>query len=399
VGRFGDLQNEIYLRGVDGAVPDLPMSFDGVEARAREVMTPKAFGYVAGSAGRETTARANLDAFQRWRIQPRMLREIADRDLTTEVLGTTLAAPVLTAPIGGLAIVHPDAELAVARATSALGVGMVVSTLTSSPMETIADTADAMLAADSAAVAGPRWFQLYWPRSRELALSFVRRAEASGYSAIVVTLDTWTLAWRPRDLAEGFLPFLTGVGLANYLSDPVFRGLLAEPPEAGPEAARAAVLTWSGQFGNPALTWEDIAWLTEQTELPVLVKGVGHTDDAHAAVDAGVAGIVVSNHGGRQLDGARAALDNLVDIADALQGRTTILFDSGIRGGSDVLVALALGARAVLVGRPWVYGLAIAGEEGVRSALVNILAELDIALGLAGYATPADVDGLAVVRS
>jgi isopentenyl diphosphate isomerase/L-lactate dehydrogenase-like FMN-dependent dehydrogenase len=266
---------------------------------------------------------------------------------------------------------------------------MCVSTLTSATMEQVA----------AAAGAGPRWFQLYWPRSRELASSLVRRAESSGYSAIVVTVDTWTLAWRPRDLALGHLPFLRGTGLANYLTDPVFRSLLAEPPESGVDAAQAAVLTWVGLFGNPALSWDDLAWLAGQTELPVLVKGIGHADDALAALDAGVAGVVVSNHGGRQVDGARAALDNLVDVAEALDGRGAVLLDSGIRGASDIVVALALGAQAVLVGRPWVYGLAVAGEEGVRHVLRNLVAELDITLGLAGHARPADVDGSAVVRS
>jgi isopentenyl diphosphate isomerase/L-lactate dehydrogenase-like FMN-dependent dehydrogenase len=389
VGRFGELQNQIYLGGLDGRTPELPLTYEGLEAAAREVMTPEAFGYVAGSAGRESTARANTEAFQRWRIQPRMLREITERDLTTELFGTTLAAPVLTAPVGALETIRTGGETDVARAASSLGMGMCVSTLTSVPMEEVA----------AAAGEGPRWFQLYWPRSRELAASLVRRAEASGYSAIVVTVDTWTLAWRPRDLALGHLPFLRGAGLANYFTDPVFRGLLAEPPETGPEAAQAAVLTWVGLFGNPALSWDDLAWLAEQTELPVLVKGIGHADDARAALDAGVAGVVVSNHGGRQVDGARAALDNLVDVADALDGRGTVLFDSGIRGASDILVALALGARAVLVGRPWVYGLALAGEEGVSHVLRNLLGELDITLGLAGYARPGDVDSLAVVRS
>ncbi len=273
--------------------------------------------------------------------------------------------------------------------TTELGLATILSTVSSTPMEQVAE----------AAGDGARWFQLYWPRSRELALSFVRRAEASGYSAIVVTVDTWTLAWRPRDLAHAYLPFLRGAGLANYFTDPVFRSLLTEPPEAGPEAAKAAILTWVGLFGNPALSWEDLAWLSEQTDLPVLVKGIGHADDALAAVDAGVAGIIVSNHGGRQVDGATAALDNLVGVADALAGRAAILFDSGIRGASDILVALALGAQAVLVGRPWVYGLALAGEDGVRTVLANLLGELDITLGLAGYATPAQVDSLAVVRS
>jgi lactate 2-monooxygenase len=388
VTRFGDLQNEIYARGVAGQTPQLPMTYAGLEAAAEQAMTPRAFGYVAGSAGRESTARANVDAFERWRIDPRMLREVVERDLSTEVLGTKLAAPILTAPVGALAVVRPDAEVAVAAATAGLGVGMVVSTLTSIPLEAVAAAAD-----------GPRWFQLYWPSNRDLALSFVQRAEAAGFSAVVVTVDTWTLAWRPRDLQEGFLPFLTGAGLANYLTDPVFTGLLAQPPDAGPEAAAATVQTWAGLFGNPALTWADLAWLTRHTSLPVLVKGITHAVDARAAVEAGVDGIVVSNHGGRQVDNARAALDALVDIVDAVGDRTTVLFDSGIRSGAHVVVALALGAEAVLVGRPWVYGLALDGQAGVEHVLRGLLAELEITLALAGYATPGALDRSALVRA
>ncbi len=384
---FGDLQAEIYARGAAGQVPELPMTYEGLEAAAREVLSPGAFGYVAGSAGRESTARANVAAFERWRLDPRVLREVLERDLTTEVLGQRLSAPVLTAPVGALSIIRPDGELAVARAAAGLGVGLVVSTLTSVPLETVAE-----------AGGGPRWFQLYWPRSRDLALSFVRRAEAAGYSAVVVTLDTWTLAWRPRDLQEGYLPFLAGAGLANYLTDPVFRALVPEAGADQPEGA-AAVATWAGLFGNPALTWADLSWLTDQTALPVLVKGVTHPADARAAVDAGVQGIVVSNHGGRQVDNARASLDALADVVDAVGDRTTVLFDSGVRSGAHVLVALALGAEAVFVGRPWVYGLALAGEEGVAHVLRNLLAELDITLALCGHARPADVGRPCLVRA
>jgi L-lactate dehydrogenase (cytochrome) len=389
VVHYGDLQTDIYLRGLQGERPPLPITCDAIEQAARQVMTPEAYGYVAGGAGRETTAAANIDALQRWRIQPRMLRDVAERDLTTTVAGTTLSAPVLTAPIGALGIVQPDAEGSVARVASSLGIGTILSTLSNASME------DAAVAAGD----GPRWFQLYWPKSRDIALSFVRRAEASGYTAIVLTVDTWTLAWRPRDLESAYLPFLHGAGMGNYFTDPAFRSMLADPPEAGPEAMRTALLTWSQIFQNPALTWDDLAWLVEQTRLPVLVKGIQHSDDALAAVDAGAAGVIVSNHGGRQVDGARASLDSLVEIADAHGDRTEVLFDSGIRSGSDVVVALALGARAVLVGRPWVYGLALGGEDGVRHVLQNLLAELDLTLGLSGYARPADVDGLAVVRT
>jgi lactate 2-monooxygenase len=392
VAHFGDLQAEIYARGAAGQLPELPMTYEGLEAAARAVLAPSAYAYVAGSAGGESTARANVAAFERWRLDPRVLREVLERDLSTELFGDRLSAPVLTAPVGALSIIRPDGELAVARAAAGLGIGMVVSTLTSVPLETVAS---AGLAA--AAGGGARWFQLYWPRNRDLALSFVRRAEAAGYSAVVVTLDTWTLAWRPRDLQHGYLPFLTGAGLANYLSDPVFHDLVPDVPDQ--PAGAAAVATWAALFGNPALTWADLTWLTAQTSLPVLVKGVTHAADARAAVEAGVDGMVVSNHGGRQVDNARASLDALVDVVDAVGDRTTVLFDSGVRTGAHALVALALGAEAVLVGRPWVYGLALAGEDGVAHVLRNLLAELDITLALCGHTRPGGLSREVLVRA
>jgi lactate 2-monooxygenase len=375
--RFGDFQFEIYLQGLAGTRPDLPMTAAGVEAAALERMTPQAAGYVAGGAGGEETVRANRSAFDRWRIVPRMLRGVTDRDLSTTVCGTALPAPVMLAPVGVLGIVHPDGERAVARAAAATGVPMILSTAASNSLE------------DVAAEAGeaPRWFQLYWPTDRAVAASLVRRAEAAGYGAVVVTLDTWTLGWRPRDLAQAYLPFLTGEGLANYFSDPAFRAGLAAPPE---EDLQAAVLHWVQMFGDPSLSFDDLAWLSGQTELPVLVKGICHPDDARAAVDAGVAGIVVSNHGGRQVDGAAAALDCLSGVV-AAAGGLPVLFDSGVRSGADVLKALALGARAVLLGRPYVYGLALAGADGVRHVLRCLLADLDLALALSGHRSPAEL--------
>jgi isopentenyl diphosphate isomerase/L-lactate dehydrogenase-like FMN-dependent dehydrogenase len=204
----------------------------------------------------------------------------------------------------------------------------------------------------------------------------------------VVTLDTWALAWRPRDLEHAYLPMLQGLGIANYLSDPAFCAGLLRTPEEDPVAA---VLHWAAMFGNPSLTWADIAWLRGQTNLPILVKGVCHPDDARAAIDSGVDGIVVSNHGGRQIDGARPALDCLPDVC-AVTGETPVLFDSGIRSGSDIVKALALGARAVLVGRPYVYGLAIGGAEGVRHVLRCLLAELDLTVALSGHSTVATLN-------
>jgi isopentenyl diphosphate isomerase/L-lactate dehydrogenase-like FMN-dependent dehydrogenase len=383
---FSGIANEIYFRGLGGERPTLPMTFASLEAAARERMTPEAYAYVAGGAGDEHTMRANVDAFASYPIVPRMLREVVARDLETDVLGKPMATPVLTAPIGVLSIVHENPEIAVARAASKLGVTSVLSTASSTPMETVAE----------AEPAASRYYQLYWPKDMELAESFVRRATAAGFGAIVVTLDTWSLGWRPRDLTLAHLPFLSGLGIANYLSDPVFRSRLKAAPESSPEAMTAAVFTWAGTFGNAALTWKDVARLREWTTLPILVKGVCHPGDAQAALDAGCAGVIVSNHGGRQVDRARAALDCLPDVARAVGDRATVLFDSGIRCGADILVALTLGADAVLVGRPFVYGLALAGQSGVEHVLRNLLADFDASLALAGYRSAREARGSAL---
>jgi lactate 2-monooxygenase len=388
---FGDFQYEIYLSGLGGQRPSLPITAAELEAVAKEHLSPEAYHYVAGSAGAETTAAANLTALARWQIVPRHLRGIAERDLSIDLLGLHLPAPVLLAPVGVLGIVHPDAELAVARAAGALGVPMVLSTVASSSIEAVA----AELAGASPPDAPtPAWFQLYWPRERSVAASFVGRAEAAGYRAIVVTLDTWQLAWRPRDLAGAYLPFLSGEGMGTYFSDPAFLSLLEQAPA---ENRDAAVLRWAGMFGNPALTWADLAWLREQTSLPIVLKGVCHPDDARLAVDAGVDGIVVSNHGGRQVDGARPAIDCLPGVVGAA-GDLPVLFDSGIRSGADVVKALALGAQAVLLGRPYVWGLAAGGEDGVRHVLKCLLADLDLTLGLCGHGSPGTLSPDVVVH-
>jgi lactate 2-monooxygenase len=376
MSHFGDLANEIYVKGLAGERPDLPITADGLESAAREALTAEAFSYVAGGASSERTIAANRAAFARWRIVPRMLRGVTQRDLSTTVLGTSMSAPVLTAPIGALGLVHPDADLAVTRAAAALGLTSVLSTVSSVTLENVA----------AAAPTAGRWFQLYCPRDPELAESLVRRAETTGYGAIVLTVDTWALGWRPRDLQLGHLPFLRGIGLANYLSDPVFRAGLAAPPEESTQAMQIAVQRFVELFGNPALSWGDLALLRQWTRLPVLVKGICHPDDARAALDHGADALVVSNHGGRQVDGARAALDCLPDVVAAVDGRAAVLLDSGIRCGADVLIALALGAQAVLLGRPWVYGLGLAGQRGVEHALRVFLADLDLTLALAGYA-------------
>jgi isopentenyl diphosphate isomerase/L-lactate dehydrogenase-like FMN-dependent dehydrogenase len=371
-------QMEIYLSGTQGQKPAQPVAPEELEERARAVLPERAYVYVAGGAGAEDTVRANRDAFRRWRIVPRFLRDVSRRDLGVELLGRRLPAPVLLAPVGVQAMLHPEAELAVARAARSLGVPQVLSTVSSTPLEKVAEALG-----DS-----PRWFQLYWPKDPALAASLVGRAERAGYSELVVTLDTYLYGWRERDLQLAWLPFAHGQGLANYLSDPAFRAALPVPPEQDPAAA---VRHFLAVVSNPALTWGDLAWLRRQTRLPILLKGILHPDDARRAVEHGLDGVIVSNHGGRQVDGAVASLAALPAVVEAVAGRTAVLFDGGIRRGADVFKALALGARAVLLGRPYCWGLAVGGEQGVREVLRNLLADVELTLGLAGCASCADV--------
>ncbi|WP_242906148.1 lactate 2-monooxygenase [Actinomadura terrae] len=374
---LADFQNSIYLRGLGDARPELPTDLTRLEGLAEGVLSARAFGYVAGAAGSEATARANRAAFDRRRIVPRMLRDVAERDLSVDVLGTTMPAPVLLAPVGVQSILHPDGELATARAAAAEGLAMVLSTASSYSMEDVAEAAG-----DGA----PRWYQLYWPKDRDLAVSFLSRASAAGYTALVVTLDTFTLAWRPRDLDHAYLPFLRGIGVANYFTDPVFQRAVGGPVTAANR--QAALLHWVANFGNPSLTWDDLAFLREHWDGPIALKGIQHPDDARRAVDAGMDGVIVSNHGGRQVDGAIAALDALPAVVEAVAGRAAVLFDSGVRTGADIVKALALGARAVLIGRPCAYGLALGGQAGVQHVLRCLQAELELTLALSGLTRP-----------
>jgi len=374
------MQRQLELYGAGG--PAQPTRLEELRRLAEEQLDPRAWGYLDGSAGSEDTARANVEAFRGWRIVPRMLRGVAQPDLSIELLGQRLASPILLAPIGVQGILHPEAEVAVAQAASSLDVPIVLSSVSSKSLEDV-----------SAAMAGrPRWFQLYWSRDRELAASFLRRAQSAGYSAIVVTLDTLQLGWRPRDLDHGFLPFREGQGLANYLTDPVFRASLG-----GDDPAQAA-RRFAQVFADPSLTWDSLPFLREHTRLPILVKGILHPDDARRAIECGMDGVVVSNHGGRQVDGSIAALDALPGVVDAVAGRVPVLFDSGIRRAADVIKALALGARAVLLGRPYAYGLAVRGADGVRDVVQDLLAELDVTMSLAGFRSPSALDRGALVR-
>ena len=396
-------QSEVYLAGARGRRQRVPVDFTTLEQKASQVMSREAFAYIAGGAGAEQTMLANRAALDRWVIVPRVLRDVSLRDTSVELFGRVLPGPFLLAPIGVLEMAHRDADLAVARAAAREGVPAILSSQASKTME------------DCAAAMGnaPRWFQLYWSTSDELVESFVSRAEACGCEAIVVTLDTTLLGWRIRDLDLAYLPFLHGKGIAQYTSDPVFQSQLDAdelPGESGPPTLaalrtlfdisraypgrfldnlrsprpRAAVRRFVDTYSRPSLGWDQLPFLRQVTKLPVLLKGVLHPDDARRAIEEGIDGIVVSNHGGRQVDGAIAAADALPDVVEAVEGRIPILFDSGVRGGSDAFKPLALGATAVLLGRPYVYGLALAGEEGVGEVIRNFLADFDLTMGLAG---------------
>ena len=411
-------QNAIYRAGALGRRPRVPTDPNGLERAARRAMSGDAWAYVAGGAGDGATMRANRAAFDRWALVPRMLRDVSSRELSVSLLGMRLPAPLLVAPIGAAGLVRRGADEMVGAAASAVGLPYILSSQGSSPMEA---TARAM--GD-----GSRWYQLYWSTDEALVDSFIGRAEAMGASALVVTLDTTMLGWRPQDLNRGSLPFARGIGIAQYTSDPRFRELVRERVDAGPAPGprprptpgavrtlasmarelpggfvdnvrsphtRAAVETFLAIYSKPSLSWDDLATLRSRTRLPVLLKGVLHPDDALRAVELGVSGLLVSNHGGRQVDGAVGALDAMVDVVAALGGAGStsvpVILDSGVRSGADIVKALALGAAAVTVGRPHVYGLALDGSAGVQAVLENLVAELDLTLGLIGMRSIAEL--------
>lgn len=393
-------QREIYVEGRR----QLPLDFETLEWAARSRLNQEAFDYVAGGAGRETTMESNRRALDEVAIVPRMLRDVSRRDLELTLFGQKLSAPFFLCPIGVLDLVHPQADGGSARAAAAHRVPAVFSNQASVAMEECS-----ALMGDS-----PRWFQLYWSKRNELVESLVKRAEACGCSAIVVTLDTTMLGWRVRDLDLGFLPFLFGRGIAQYVSDPVFAQLMDEPmdpvePDPPLSLARVklfvdlckrypgpfwenfrskrpivAVRKFIQLYSRPSLQWDDLEFLRSCTSLPIVLKGILHADDALKALDHGVDGVYVSNHGGRQVDGAIGAAAALPSVAAAVDGRVPVLFDSGVRCGADIFKALALGATAVGIGRPYAYALALGGYDGVYELLANYRAELDLTMGLAG---------------
>ncbi|MEY9847968.1 alpha-hydroxy-acid oxidizing protein [Streptacidiphilus sp. MAP5-3] len=383
--QFGDYQNEIYFNGLFGRLPELPMAHAELARRAEAALPPGIWSYVAGGAGDERTQDGNVTAFDGWGLVPRMLVGAKQRDLTVELCGLSLPTPLFMAPVGVIGLCAQDGhgDLATARAAARLGVPMVASTLSVDPMEEVAKEFGGT----------PGLFQLYTPTDRELAASLVQRAEAAGFAGIVVTLDTWVTGWRPRDLSTGNFPQLRGHCLANYFSDPVFRSRLDKTPEEDPTSA---VLAWTQIFGNP-LTWDDLAWLRSLTRLPLILKGICHPDDARRAKDAGVDALYCSNHGGRQANGGLPALDALPGVVEAADG-LPVLFDSGVRSGADAVKALALGATAVGIGRPYAYGLALGGTDGIGHVLRTLLAEADLIMAVDGYPTLADLRAEGALR-
>lgn len=375
---YGDYQNAIYGAGLAGVVPKVPVDYATLEQRATAAMAPSTRDYVQGGCGDEATQRANATAFHHWGMTPRMMVDCSQRDLSINLFNIALPSPVFMAPIGVTGLCTPDGhgDIAAARAAADTGVPLIASTLANDPLEMVAKGSG-----DT-----PGFFQLYTPKDRDLAASLVTRAEKAGYRAIVVTLDTWVTGWRPRDLNTGNFPQLRGAVLTNYFTDPVFRAALTKPPEEDPAAA---IRHWMAMFGM-VLTWADMPWLRSLTTLPLILKGICHPDDARRAIDGGADGIYCSNHGGRQANGGIAAIDMLPGVV-AASGDTPVLFDSGVRSGSDVVKALAIGASAVGIGRPYSYGLALDGAAGAAHVLRCILAEADLLMAVNGYPTIADV--------
>jgi lactate 2-monooxygenase len=388
MSNFGpDMQLEIYSRGLTGTpagvgLPGsaaLPIAFEDWEAKARSTLADGPYWYVAGGAGAGDTMRANREAFYRWQIRPRVASDVSARGIGVTLFGNRMRGPFLLAPVGVQGILHADGELAVARAAASTGTPFILSNVSSFTIEQVA----------AAAGDTERWFQLYPGKNREVMRSAISRAERAGYSAIVVTLDTTMLGWREWDLTNSYLPFLQGQGIANYVSDPAFRALLPKPPEEDP---RSAIMMMLSLFSNPQFTWDDVDWLRETTKLPLLLKGITDADDAATAVDRGIDGVIVSNHGGRQVDGAIASLDALPEVHEAVGHRVPILLDSGVRRGADVLKAIALGATAVLIGRPYAYALASDGEAGVRHLIRTLMADVDVTLALSGRSSIEELD-------
>ncbi|WP_223701670.1 alpha-hydroxy-acid oxidizing protein [Sutcliffiella deserti] len=343
-----------------------------LENKARNALHPHPFSYVQSGSGDEETLQDNVKDFRKWKIRPRFLQDVSERNLSISLFGKTYKTPYFLAPVGNLGIVHPEADLAVARAADRLGIPMIASTVSTNSLEEIAAEVE------------DKWFQLYCSSDPEITVSFVKRAEQAGYGAIVLTVDMPALGWRATDFTNQYAPFKLGAASGNYFSDPVFRDKLTRFPESD---FNAAISEQTKLLFAPSFTWENISLIRRVTKLPILLKGILHPADAEKAIQYGIDGVIVSNHGGRQLDGCLSSIVALPDIVNCVEGRIPVLFDSGIRKGADVVKALALGADGVLLGRPYVYGLAVNGEEGVKSVVENFIKDLDVTMATAGISS------------
>ncbi|KAE8445002.1 hypothetical protein EG329_014008 [Mollisiaceae sp. DMI_Dod_QoI] len=375
--QYGAFQNELYRAGMfHQRLPLVTTDPRKLEGQAKSVLKPTAYNYVAGGAGERATMDANRLAFRQWKMVPRMLRPTTHRDLTINLFGETYENPILMAPIGVQSIFHEDKETGLSEVCAEIGVPYILSTASSSSIEEVAN----------ANGKGHRWYQLHWPQDDDVTISLLERAKANGYKVLVVTLDTWALAWRPADLDGAYIPFMKGVGNRTGFTDPVFREKFKKKFNADPEEkVEEASAEWIGDvFSGAAHSWEQIALLKKHWDGPIVLKGIQHPEDAKLAVEYGCDGIVVSNHGDRQLDGAVGSLEMLPEIVEAVGDKLTVIFDSGIRTGVDIIKALSLGAKAVFVGRPAIYGLAVGGKQGAKQVLQGILADIDQSMGLAG---------------
>jgi lactate 2-monooxygenase len=369
---FGDFQWSVYGDALRGINSRYPFDFESIERKAFDALPDWVYRYVSAAAGDGRTQRANVDAFSRYGISPRMMVSPPERDLSINLFGKHLPSPMFMPPVGLIGLCAPDfqGDVAAAQASADTGVPFTLSTFSQAPMEDVIKHAGST----------PSFFQLYLPGDRELAASFLDRAESSGYSSVVVTVDSWTLGYRPADLAIGNYPQARGFCMENYYSDENFTKHLAKPPH---EDQAAALRYYASIFAAP-LSWEDLRWIRSQTNLPIAVKGIQHPDDARMAIDTGADVLYCTNHGGRQANSGIPTLQLLPGIV-AAAGSTPVMFDSGVRSATDAVIALALGATAVGLGRTYAYALSYGGTESLTHYLKSFLAELDLCLAICGF--------------
>lgn len=371
-GNFGDFQLGVYAEALRGISSRYPFDFESIERKAAEALPDWVYRYVSAAAGDGHTQRANIAAYSRYGIVPRMMVSPPERDLSIDLFGKRLNSPIFMCPIGLIGLCAPDfqGDVAAARASAETGVPFTLSTFSQAPMEDVIKYAGTT----------PSFFQLYLPGDRELAASFINRAAASGYSGLVVTVDSWTLGYRPADLERGNFPQFRGFCMENYYSDENFTKHLAKPPH---EDQAAALRHYAKIFAHP-LSWEDLRWIRSQTNLPIAVKGIQCADDARLAIDNGADVLYCTNHGGRQANSGISTLQLLPDVV-AAAGSTPVMFDSGVRDATDAVIALALGATAVGIGRPYAYALSYGGTESLTHYLKSFLAEFDLCLAICGF--------------